>query len=125
MKAKQVAVLVAAALLIALGLHQVYPTSAAVQSFDHAAARLWQAAIPGNGAAHKCISASRVEYSSEKCPAGTLEKPISGGSMTVVPASPVPKPASAPASLPTVRDLLAPAGEPNLLDERIKQATGG
>ena len=125
MKAKPVVLLVAAALLIALGLHQACPDCAATQAFDRAVMRVRQAAAAGSTEAHKCVSASRIEYSSGKCPAGTVEASITGGTMTVVPAAAVPKPASSAASVPTVRALLAPAGEPDLLDERIKRATGG
>ncbi|XHS77958.1 hypothetical protein ACFJGW_19890 [Burkholderiaceae bacterium UC74_6] len=126
MKVKHLLVLCAVGLLVALGLHQTYRTSPAVQAFDRAVSRLWNAtSTAGSMETHKCVSASRVEYSSGKCPAGTVEKPMDGGAITVLPATPVPQPASTPASMPTVRDLLAPASGPDLTDERIKRAIGG
>jgi hypothetical protein len=43
---------------------------------------------------HKCRSGGRVDYSSDPCPPGSVEQPIKGGAVTVVPGQ---APASAPA----------------------------
>jgi len=48
---------------------------------------------------HKCRSGAKVDYSSDPCPPGSVEQPIKGGAVTVVPGQ-APAPASAPAEKP-------------------------
>jgi len=48
---------------------------------------------------HKCRTGANVEYSNVPCPPGSVEQPIKGGAVTVMPGQ-APAPASAPAEKP-------------------------
>jgi hypothetical protein len=80
---------------------------------------------PGKGAAdvYKCLVGTAVHYSTEPCPPGSQETAMTRGTVTVLAAPAAALPASAPASLPTVRDLLAPPGKVDMQEQRIDQAT--
>ena len=76
---------------------------------------------PGSTESHKCRQGGKLSYSTQKCPPGSVEEGINGGTVTVVA---LPKPAAAPAStasLPTARDLLVKPDEPSLQDKRIER----
>lgn len=54
----------------------------------------------GSGPLRKCVNGQQVTYSNVDCPAGAKAQAVTGGSVTVVPGTPVAKPAEA-ASGPT------------------------
>ena len=129
MKRIPLQLLVGLSLLIAAGflLHRAYPDSSPARAFDRGLGALKQAVSSHSGSTelHKCVSASRTEYSSGKCPPGGREMPLEGGAVTVVPGAPVAAPAaSAASSMPTARDLLVKPEEPSLMDKRIERAVG-
>jgi len=73
----------------------------------------------------KCLRGSEVIYTNDaSCPSGSREQPMSGGTLTVVPGTPVATGAPASAATGTVRDLAGvQAGEPTLRDRMIERAT--
>jgi len=88
-------------------------------------------AAPGPAAAaaaagvHKCRQGGKLVYTNGDCPPGSVEQPVSGGSVTVVPAQQAAeseKKADAAAAPPDVRDLLGKAPERNLQKERLEKA---
>lgn len=79
--------------------------------------------VQGVALARKCVSGSAVEYTTGPCPPGSREVAMSGGTVTVVPGPAAALPASAPASLPTVRDLLVPPSKVDMQQQRVDQAT--
>lgn len=115
--------LFAVTLSVLLGLGLAYPEQARARW--HQALQAGRALLPGQGveAVHKCLRGTVVQYSSAPCPAGSQEAAMTGGAVTVIAAPVAAAAASAPASLPTVRDLLAPPGEVDLQQRRIDQAT--
>ncbi|MEJ6001292.1 hypothetical protein [Paucibacter soli] len=117
-------ILLVVALCVLLGLGLAYPEQARVRLRQVLASG--QALVPGRGveALHKCRVGATVEYRSAPCPAGSQEAAMTRGTVTVIAApAAAPKPAAAAASLPTVRDLLAPPGEVDLQQRRIDQLT--
>jgi len=115
--------LLAVALCLLLGLGLAYPEQARARL--HQALETGRALVPGRGveAVHKCVRGAAVQYSSAPCPAGSEEAAMTRGTVTVIAAPVAAAAASAPASLPTVRDLLAPPGEVDLQQRRIDRAT--
>lgn len=115
--------LLAVALCVLLGLSLAYPEQA--RGRWQQALEAGRALVPGKGveAVHKCVQGGAVEYSTAPCPAGSQEATITRGTVTVLAAPVAAAAASAPASLPTVRDLLAPPGEVDLQQRRVDQAT--
>jgi hypothetical protein len=72
---------------------------------------------------HKCRQGTSISYSTQKCPKGSVEEAMGGGTVTVVS---MPTAAALPASaasLPTVRDLMAHPNEPTLYEKQIERAT--
>lgn len=60
------------------------------------------------GGLRKCVKGAEVTYTNARCPAGYAEQAVSGGAVTVVPGTPVPKPAAAgsgPSSLHKALDI--------------------
>jgi hypothetical protein len=63
-------------------------------------------------ATRKCKRGGEVLYTNEKCPAGSLEEAVKGGSLSVLPAAPV---VAAPS---------AGASEPSIMEKRIDKIIG-
>ncbi len=74
----------------------------------------------------KCVAGAAVVYTDAECPAGSQPQPLSGGSVSVLPAPAVATPASgtAPARSPHVRDLLVKPEEASLKDQRMDAIIG-
>jgi hypothetical protein len=60
----------------------------------------------------KCKRGTEVLYTNDKCPAGSQEEAVKGGSLSVLPAAPV---VAAPAQA---------ASEPSLMEKRIDKVIG-
>ena len=124
MQGKHLGWLGALSLMVAAVFYLAWPDSPPARALDRGWNALRQTVARSGGTeVHKCVSASQTVYSSDKCPSGSRELPVKQGTLTVVPATPVAAPASA-ASVPTLRDLLAPPGEPNLQEQRIERTIG-
>lgn len=60
------------------------------------------------GGLRKCVKGQEVSYTNGPCPGGFVEQAVSGGTVTVLPATPAPKPseaASGPTSLHKALDM--------------------
>lgn len=76
------------------------------------------------GKARKCLVKGEVLYTNGECPAGSHEQPVSGGTVSVMPAGPSAAPGSAPHGPPHVRKLLVKPDEVNLKDRRMEEVIG-
>jgi len=94
--------------------------------------RQWQGAQPAGGSApaapaaglRKCRQGGKLLYTSDECPKGSVEQPISGGAVTVVPGqAPAPAPA-APGGAPDLGKLMGKEAAGDLRDKRIDRETG-
>jgi hypothetical protein len=91
--------------------------------------RAWAALQPGGASAHRCVPtdpkapASAALYSTEACPPGTRAVALKGGTVNVVPATPV-APASAASATPVLRQLVDPAEAAALRDKRMNRVIG-
>lgn len=75
--------------------------------------------------ARKCLRGNEVLYTNDSCPQGTREQLLSGGTLTVVPATPVESAAApaAAASKSSVRDLLGAPDDGQLRERQVERAT--
>lgn len=79
----------------------------------------------GAGGLRKCVNGQQVSYTNVACPPGTHEQAVTAAPLTVLPATPVPKPAQAgqassgPAAL---REALDMKPEPTLRDKAMERA---
>lgn len=76
------------------------------------------------GALRKCKKAETIVYTNSKCPPGSVEEAVSGGTVNIVKAQPS---SSNPAKLnippiPHARELLGQYVEPTLRDEQLQQS---
>jgi hypothetical protein len=62
------------------------------------------ATTPTTGPLRKCKRGSEVLYTNDKCPAGTQEDAVKGGSLSVLPAAPVVAPPAPSASEPSMQE---------------------
>ncbi|WP_088278900.1 hypothetical protein [Ideonella sp. A 288] len=77
------------------------------------------------GGLRKCVGGGTVVYTDGSCPAGTQAQAVTGGTVTVMPAQPVPASADAPASrASTIRDLVMKPGEKTIQEMAVERATG-
>lgn len=68
----------------------------------------------------KCVDAAgAATYTDGPCPAGSRALPVDGGSLTVLPAAPVPPPASAASARSLLRELAPGADGQTLKREHI------
>jgi hypothetical protein len=73
--------------------------------------------------ARKCVGGGQVVYTNEACPAGTQQQAVSGGTLTVLPAVAVPRPAAPAGSAVSPLRRLAGDGAPaNLPEQQVEQA---
>lgn len=79
--------------------------------------------ISGVAGVRKCVRGGEVVYTSESCPPGHREQGMQRGTLNVVTATPVPKPAASAERTGTLRDLAISPGEPTLMDKHIERAT--
>lgn len=91
-----------------------------------------RAIAPGaaNEAVHKCRRGANVEYTNGECPSGSVEEPLSAGSLTVLPsamssATSSLMPASPAASArPLLRDVGSAVDAAAFREKRLDQALG-
>lgn len=74
----------------------------------------------------KCVTGTTVVYTGGECPAGSQQQPLSGGTVSVLPAQPATTPGNsdAPARTPHARDLLVKPGEASIKDQRMDAIIG-
>jgi hypothetical protein len=72
-------------------------------------------------ALHKCVQGTQVLYTDRPCPGGSQSQAVTGA-LTVVPGA---RAAVSAASVPNVRDLLAPKAEPSIRDKQMERAIDG
>ncbi len=77
-----------------------------------------RAAGPAAGL-HKCVQGAQVLYTDGACPAGSRPQAVTAGAVTVVPG---PRAAARAASVPNVRELLAPQEETSMRDRMMDRA---
>ena len=77
-----------------------------------------------SGMARKCLVEGGVLYTNGKCPPGSREQPVGGGTVSVMPAGPSAAPASAPRRPAHVREWLVKPDEVNLKDKRMEEVIG-
>lgn len=79
------------------------------------------------GGLRKCLKGQQVLYTDGACPEGSQAQAVDGGAVTVVPgqrpALPA-LPALKAASVPTVREVLAPPGGTDLREQRMEKIIG-
>ncbi len=95
-----------------------------------AGGRLAEPPTAGQGL-RRCERAGAVVYTDAACPPGSRERAVDRGSLSVLPAGPTARPASAdpgltgtPGPTPTVRDLLGKPGDTDLKDQRMERIIG-
>lgn len=76
------------------------------------------------GMARKCLVKGEVLYTNGKCPPGSHVQPVSGGTVSVMPAGPSAAPASASRRPAHVREWLVKPDEVNLKDKRMEEIIG-
>lgn len=79
--------------------------------------------ISGVAGVRKCVRGGEVVYTSESCPPGHAEQTMQRGTVNVVTATPLPRPAASAERTGTIRDLAVTPGEPTLMDKHIERAT--
>lgn len=72
------------------------------------------------GGLRKCVKGGQVTYANVECPAGSQAQAVSGGTVSVVPATPVPKPSEA-ASGPTALHRALDITRDDTLRDKIMQ----
>jgi hypothetical protein len=94
--------------------------------------REWQGAQPAaSGSApaapadglRKCRQGGKLLYTSDACPKGSVEQPISGGAVTVLPGQKSAE-APAPAGPPDLGKMMGKEAAGELRDKRIDRETG-
>lgn len=74
----------------------------------------------------KCVKGGQVSYSNVACPAGHAEQAVSAAPVTVLPATPVPKPADAAGSGPSsLHQALDITRDETLRDKAMERAING
>lgn len=69
----------------------------------------------------KCLRGAEVIYTNERCPAGSREQGLSGGTLTVMP-SPVTGTTGPAAASATLRGTLPPPSEVDVREQQVEQA---
>ncbi len=76
------------------------------------------------GGARKCLVKGGVLYTNGECPTGSREQPVSGGTLSVMPAGPSAASVPSPHRPPHVRELLVKPDEVSLKDRRMEEVIG-
>lgn len=80
----------------------------------------------GGGALRKCVKDGQVTYSNVDCPAGSQAQAVTGGTVTVVQGTPVPKPAVAGSGPSALHKALDVTRDDSLRDKIMeRQIEGG
>lgn len=78
------------------------------------------------GGLRKCVKGQEVSYTNAECPAGYRDQAVTGGSVTVVAATPVPKPAASASSGPSaLHKALDITRDDTLKDKIMERAVEG
>ena len=81
-------------------------------------------AANATGGARKCLVKGEVLYTNGECPPGSHQQPVSGGTLSVMPAGPSAASGPSPHRPPHVRELLVKPDEVNLKDRRMEEVIG-
>jgi len=76
------------------------------------------------GRARKCLIKGKVLYTDGECPTGSHQQPVSGGTLSVMPATPAAASGPSPHRPPHVRELLVKPDEVSLKDRRMEEVIG-
>lgn len=76
------------------------------------------------GPLRKCVNGQQVSYTNAQCPPGRKEQPVTAPPVNVLPATPVPKVASA-SSAPLLHQALDIKQEATLKDKMMERAIDG
>jgi hypothetical protein len=76
------------------------------------------------GRARKCLVKGEVLYTNGECPTGSHEQPVSGGTVSVMPAGPTTASGQSPHRPSHVRELLVKPDEVSLKDRRMEEVIG-
>ncbi len=74
------------------------------------------------GGLRKCVKGQEVSYTNAECPPGYRDQAVTGGSVTVVPATPVPKPDEASSGPSALHKALGVTRDDTLKDKMIERA---
>lgn len=77
------------------------------------------------GGLRKCVKGAEVTYTNAKCPAGYAEQAVTGGTVSVVPATPVPQASDAASGTPTLHRALDIKRDDTLHDKIIQRQIEG
>lgn len=77
------------------------------------------------GGLRKCVKGQEVSYTNAKCPGGFAEQAVTGGTVTVVPATPVPQASDAASSTPALHRALDVKRDDTLHDKIMQRQIEG
>ena len=77
------------------------------------------------GELRKCIKGGQVTYSNVDCPAGAQAQAVTGGTVTVVPGTPVPKPTAAASGPSALHKALDVTRDDSLRDKIMERQLEG
>lgn len=79
----------------------------------------------GGGELRKCVKDGQVTYANVDCPAGSQAQAVTGGTVTVVPGTPVPKPAAASSGPSALHKALDVTRDDSLRDKMVERQIEG
>ena len=79
----------------------------------------------GGGELRKCVKDGQVTYANVDCPAGSQAQGVTGGTVTVVPGTPVPKPAAASSGQSALHKALDVTRDDSLRDKMVERQIEG
>jgi hypothetical protein len=79
----------------------------------------------GGGELRKCVKDGQVTYSNVDCPAGSKPQAVTGGTVTVVQGTPVPKPAAAGSGPSSLHKALDVTRDDSLRDKIMERQIEG
>lgn len=77
------------------------------------------------GGLRKCVKGQEVSYTNAKCPGGFAEQAVTGGTVTVVPATPVPQASDAASGAPALHRALDVKRDDTLHDKIMQRQIEG
>jgi len=101
-------------------------TSAAkVQTLAESSSPAGDATKAGPGGLRKCVKGQEIAYINAECPAGYRDQAVTAGSVTVLPATPVAKPADASSGPSSLHKALGVTRDDTLKDKITERAIEG
>lgn len=117
------------AAVLGLAWQQREPLQAWLGSSAARVQRLADAPSPGApagaGGLRKCVKGQETLYTNDKCPSGYRDLAVTAGAVTVLPATPVPKPATASSGPSSLHKALDLTRDDTLRDKAIERAVEG